>query len=270
MPDEVVAQIEAKGRKVRTETLAVAPTIVGLSLAEPWRRLIAMIIDLIVVASLSLLSGPFLGITMGLLLALILGRGKSAPLMLRIARWVLRVIGAGVVFLSILALGHSSITRWDKLNLAALRAPTVSVAMQKTVFVGPNESYGRMRAAVQELQQQVEDLKSEVKAERASSRTLAGRTRALTGTLGVTFGWSGIYFTLLTGLCNGRTLGKFILGIRAAKINGTPFTYFDGFLRQGGYIAGLAMGMIGFLKLLWEPNRQAVEDRIAATVVVKI
>jgi hypothetical protein len=40
-------------------------------------------------------------------------------------------------------------------------------------------------------------------------------------------------------------------------------------LRQGGYVAGVAMGMIGFLKVLWEPNRQAVEDRIAGTVVVK-
>ena len=88
--------------------------------------------------------------------------------------------------------------------------------------------------------------------------------------LGVTFGWAGIYFTLLAGLLNGRTLGKFIFRIRAVKINGTPFTYFDGFIRQGGYVAGVALGMLGFLKLLWEPNRQAVEDRIAATVVVKV
>ena len=40
-------------------------------------------------------------------------------------------------------------------------------------------------------------------------------------------------------------------------------------MRHGGYVAGIAMGMIGFLKLLWEPNRQAVEDRIAGTVVVR-
>ena len=70
-------------------------------------------------------------------------------------------------------------------------------------------------------------------------------------------------------LVNGRTLGKLLLGIRAVKVNGAKFTYFDAFVRQGGYVAGVAMGMIGFLKLLWEPNRQAVEDRIAATVVVK-
>jgi len=113
-------------------------------------------------------------------------------------------------------------------------------------------------------------MKSVVEAERLASATLIGRARALTGMLGVTFGWAGIYFTLLAGLLNGRTLGKFIFRIRAVKINGTPFTYFDGFIRQGGYVAGVALGMLGFLKLLWEPNRQAVEDRIAATVVVKV
>ena len=48
-----------------------------------------------------------------------------------------------------------------------------------------------------------------------------------------------------------------------------PFTFFDAFVRNGGYVAGVAMGLTGFLKLLWEPNRQAVEDRIASTVVVK-
>jgi uncharacterized RDD family membrane protein YckC len=49
-----------------------------------------------------------------------------------------------------------------------------------------------------------------------------------------------------------------------------PFTFFDAFVRHGGYVAGVAMGLTGFLRLLWEPNRQAVEDRIAGTVVVKV
>jgi uncharacterized RDD family membrane protein YckC len=60
-----------------------------------------------------------------------------------------------------------------------------------------------------------------------------------------------------------------LLGIRAAKTDGLPFTFFDAFVRHGGYVAGVAMGLTGFLRLLWEPNRQAVEDRIAGTVVVK-
>jgi|GEM_PF-3377778 len=30
------------------------------------------------------------------------------------------------------------------------------------------------------------------------------------------------------------------------------------------------MGLLGFAKILWEPNRQAVQDSMAATVVVKV
>jgi uncharacterized RDD family membrane protein YckC len=115
----------------------------------------------------------------------------------------------------------------------------------------------------------VEELKKEYREQRAAGASWLHQTRAFTGALGVTFGWSGIYFTLVTGLLRGRSLGKLLLGTRVVKVNGTPLTYFDTFIRHGGYVAGVAMGMIGFLKILWEPNRQGVEDRIAGTVVIK-
>lgn len=266
MTQETAVRVESGGRKVRTETLAVAPEIVGLSLAEPWRRLAAMIVDLAVIAALSLLTAPFLGLALGIMLALILGMGRGAPIALVIARWVCRLLGAGVILLSALALGHASFTRGN-INLDALQRSGESPAMKQTVFVPPNATFSQLHAAVDELSRQVDSLKAEI---RAADDTLARRAEVLAGSAGVTFGWSGIYFTLLTGLFNGRTVGKFLLRIRAAKVNGTRFTYFDGFIRQGGYVAGVAMGMIGFLKLLWEPNRQTVEDRIAATVVVKV
>lgn len=255
-----------KGRKVRADTLAVAPEILGLNLAEPWRRLGAMLIDLVIIAALSQLAGALLGIAMGLMLALILGTGSGAPFALRLARWVCRLAGGAVMLVSILALGQVPIIKGG-FDLSAVGEE--SAAMQQTVFVPENATYGQMRAGVDELNDQVTDLKKEIRAERAMHRTPAGRATALTQSVGVTFGWSGVYFTLLAGLLNGRTLGKWLLGIRAAKINGTRFSYFDGFVRQGGYVAGVAMGFIGFLKLLWDPNRQAVEDRIAATVVVR-
>lgn len=255
------------GRHVRADTLAVAPEILGLSLAEPWRRLAAMLVDLVIIALLSQLAGAFLGIAMGLLLALILGAGKGAPFALRLARWACRVAGGVVVLFSLLALGHTPLIRG---GLDFKAAGEESPAMKKSVFVPENASYSQLRNATAELSEQVDVLKDEIRAERESQRTPAGRALAITGAVGVTFGWSGVYFTLLTGLLNGRTVGKLLFGTRAAKINGAKFTYFDGFVRQGGYVAGVAMGLIGFLKLLWEPNRQAVEDRIAATVVVKV
>ena len=113
-------------------------------------------------------------------------------------------------------------------------------------------------------------MKAEIREQQGASASWVRQARAFTGALGVTFGWSGLYFTLLAGTWNGRTLGKRLVGTRAVRINGAPLTYFDAFIRSGGYVAGVAMGMIGFLKLLWEPNRQAVEDRIAGTVVVRV
>ena len=59
--EETKAKVPA-GRRVTAEALAVAPDVLGLPLAEPWRRLAAMLIDLGAVSALSLLSGPWLGL----------------------------------------------------------------------------------------------------------------------------------------------------------------------------------------------------------------
>ena len=41
------------------------------------------------------------------------------------------------------------------------------------------------------------------------------------------------------------------------------------FGRYGGYGAGFATGLLGFLQVYWDPNRQAIQDKISATVVIK-
>jgi uncharacterized RDD family membrane protein YckC len=104
----------------------------------------------------------------------------------------------------------------------------------------------------------------------AARESWAYQARVFANALGVTFGWSGVYFTLAAGFLGGATLGKRILGIRAVKTHGGPFTFFDAFVRHGGYVAGVAMGLTGFLQILWEANRRGVEDRIADTVVVRV
>ena len=257
------------GRKVTAETLTVAPAVLGQPLAEPWRRLAAIVVDLMVVGLLSFLARPWLALGTGVLLFVLLGNSPTAPVVLRTFRWICRALGVLVFLLGALALGHGSFLRPAGLNLAALTGGGESAAMKDTVVVAPNASASELRSANVRLQEQVEALKAENNEFRAGNSSWLYKARALTRTLGVTFGWSGIYFTLLAGSCRGRTLGKMLLGTRAVRINGAPLTFFDAFIRNGGYVAGVAMGMIGFLKLLWEPNRQAVEDRIAGTVVVK-
>ena len=257
------------GRRVIADTLAVAPEVLDLPLAEPWRRLAAIAVDVIAVALLSLLATPILGLATGVLVMVLLGRRREVPLALKVVRWLLRGFGAVIVLLSVLALGHVSSVQSRELNLDALTGRAESAALKETVYVSPNPSSAELRAANARLQQQVDSLKKEIREQQAAGSSWLYRTKAFTGALGVTFGWSGIYFTLIVGAWNGRSLGKFLFRVRVVKVNGQPLTFFDAFIRQGGYVAGVAMGMIGFLKILWDPNRQTVEDRIAATVVVK-
>ncbi len=270
MAEESVVDSVIKGRKVREEKLAVAPEVLGLALAAPWRRLGAILIDMLCIGVLSWLSGPVLGIASGVMLAVLFGNQASAPVALRLFRWICRGLGLILVGLSILALGHWSFLQSETFNLEVLQGTEESVAMKRNIWVEPNASYNQLRESTKELQKQVDELKKEVEIERQHSRTWLGRARGFVGALGVTFGWSGVYFTLCAGLLNGRTPGKLLWGIRAAKINGNAFTFMDGFVRHGGYIAGIAMGLLGFAKVLWEPNRQAVQDSMAATVVVKV
>jgi uncharacterized RDD family membrane protein YckC len=256
------------GRVVKAEALSVAPSVVGLELARPWRRLVAMLVDLAVVGVLSLLSGPWLGLATGAMLIVLFGNSAGAPIPLKAVRGVCRLLGAIVVLLSVLALGHVSLLRESGLELEVFTGREPIPAMTETVYVPPDAGASALRAATSKLEKQVAELKAENVRLQEGTRSWVHQSRAFAGTLGVTFGWSGVYFTLLAGAFSGRTLGKLLLRIRAVKTDGMPFTFFDAFVRHGGYVAGVAMGLTGFLRLLWEPNRQAVEDRIAGTVVV--
>ena len=257
------------GRRVIAETLAVAPEVLNLPLAEPWRRLAAIVVDVAVVGLLSLLSTSILGLATGVLVMVLLGSRRDVPLAMKIVRWILRGFGTVLILLSVLALGHVPSVQSRALNLDALTGRAESAALKETVFVSPNPSPSELRAATAQLQEQVGELKKEIREQQAAGASWLYRAKAFTGALGGTFGWSGVYFTLMVGAWNGRSLGKFLFRVRVVRINGQALTFFDGFVRQGGYVAGVAMGMIGFLNVLWDPNRQAVEDRIAGTVVVK-
>lgn len=258
------------GRVVTAQTLAPAPAVIGQALAEPWRRVAGIAVDLVLVALLSILSRPWLGVGTGVMLLVLFGNSRTVPLPLKIVRMFCRGVGGALVLLCGLAIGHVHVLRSTELHWDILGGKPASVAMREHVHVSPEAGTSELNGAVEKLQRQVDDLKKENREWQKASGSWSYQVRTFTNALGITFGWSGVYFTLFAGLLGGRTPGKLLFGTRAAKINGHPFTFFDAFVRHGGYVAGVAMGMTGFLNLLWEPNRRAVEDRIAGTVVVKV
>jgi hypothetical protein len=87
--------------------------------------------------------------------------------------------------------------------------------------------------------------------------------------LGLGIGWSGLYFTFLTAFFRGRTPGKRLFGIRVLRLDGSALSYWVSFERFGGYAASLFTGMEGFLRILWDRNRQCLQDKLAETVVIR-
>jgi len=129
--------------------------------------------------------------------------------------------------------------------------------------------------ALEALRDNSADLEDELRrtqAERDRAREGAGFGGWITGKLddiGFGLGWWTMYFAILMPLMKGQTPGKKALGIRVIRLDGQRVTWWHAFERAGGYAAGFATGLLGFLQIYWDPNRQATHDKIAGTVVIR-
>lgn len=128
---------------------------------------------------------------------------------------------------------------------------------------------------VDRLQDQLDDEKKERDAaqkELTESRTgvaaFAVLLRDMWKQLGSAFGLWSLYFTVLTSMWKGQTIGKRLMRVRVVRLDGHPIGWWSAFERAGGYVAGLATGLLGFAQVLWDPNRQCIHDKIVGTVVV--
>lgn len=151
----------------------------------------------------------------------------------------------------------------DSAALDSLTPPVEAVVAGRTIDA--------LEAQVEELEDtkaQVEDENDELRRQ-VQSPSLFRMMRATANDFGITIGWVGLYFTLFLAWWTGRTPGKYLVGIRVVRLSGEPLSLWLAFERFGGYAAGIATGMFGFAQLYWDPNRQALHDRIARTVVIR-
>lgn len=88
--------------------------------------------------------------------------------------------------------------------------------------------------------------------------------------MGLGFGWAAFYFTVFTARFDGQTLGKKILGIQVIQLDGANISLWAAFGRYGGYAAGFTTGLLGFMQIFWDPNRQGIQDKISSTVVIDL
>jgi len=159
----------------------------------------------------------------------------------------------------------SSVVAGDSAATDSLR-PSVARIVAAPELEERERRIGSLRAENNELQDDLQQARADLEAEQAKG--LRRTVTNLFDEFGLGLGWSGLYFTFLTGFFRGRTPGKRLLGVRIVRLDGKPLGYWASFERFGGYAASLFTGFEGFLRILWDPNRQGLEDKLAETVVV--
>ena len=102
----------------------------------------------------------------------------------------------------------------------------------------------------------------------SKSQSLIGWVEGIISDLGLGFGWAALYYSVLSAWWGGHTIGKKLLRVKVVKLDGTLPNLWESFGRYGGYTAGFATGLLGFLQIFWDPNRQTIQDKIAETLVL--
>ncbi len=317
LPADRVERAAARDRRrwVSPEPLNVAPALVGLPLASPSRRALAIAFDLVVIALLSDVSGFWLLAGLALVALQLRSRRGGAT---RGPRWVVGWMIAGLVALLALQQAGEQWQRWrhpvlrghgasglsagdtdeadaddaepgavdDRAATAtagaalgsspatAFIAPTVVAALDAAASAAAAAASAAASAAAvphPSDAQRIAQLEAEL-AEARRPKPLHWRERLgqMLDDLGAGLGWGIVYFSLLPAWWGGQTVGKKVFGLRVAELTGKPVTVMRCLKRYGGYAAGVATGGLGFVQVLWDPNRQAIQDKAAHTVVIDL
>lgn len=285
---------------ITPDAFSVAPDLLGIRLAHPWRRLAAFGIDGLFV---TLIAQTSLAILIALVCALLLWRavspGSSTSLTGRTTRIALRLLIALFAFILVLKL-------WETVRPEPRGEPAAVMSIDPDAppppAAGPGEDDGSAAAATaprpaasepaaDSLAGGTAGVDSMAHALAAENAQLRERNRALEARLqqdeedpgplraffaemldelGLGLGWFGFYFIALTVLGRGQTPGKRLLGIRVIRLDATPIGWWIALERFGGYAASFFSGLLGFAQLLWDRNRQALHDKATGTVVIRV
>jgi uncharacterized RDD family membrane protein YckC len=240
---------------VTPDAFQVAPDLLGVPLAKPARRAGAMLVDLAVVGLLSLSGSLAFALAIGVLCyQLVRGAVRSSAQRSHVVALVIAVaLGTGVFWLG-QQIGDDE-DEPDHTEVIADVAEVMEAAEENPELLALEKS-------IELLQKENARLREE------QAPGLLAWGEGVLDDIGFGFGWAAAYFTLLTALWNGQTLGKRVFGLRVLRLNGKPLSVWNSFERAGGYAAGFATGLLGFAQVQWDANRQAIHDKICGTVVI--
>jgi len=254
---------------ITPEDLNVSPALLGLPLATPQQRLIAMGLDLALLALLAgvanvwLLAAPALAMWLRIR-ARRPGQSPRKPWL----AWGLVMVFAWLG----LNQAYDEFRHGDAHGDAKTKPPLVAVQDEadEAAPAAAQPASGAVSGVARSDAQRIAELEAEVARLHKSRFDVREQVKAWTDDLGLSLGWAIAYFSLVPVLWPGQTVGKRLMGLRVMELTGKPMTLMQCLKRYGGYAAGISTGMLGFAQLLWDPNRQAIQDKTAHTVVVDI
>jgi uncharacterized RDD family membrane protein YckC len=312
---EQLALSKAETREVITPyAFEVDNALLGLPLASPTQRALAMIIDVALIFLAAKLSATIIAFVAAM--AFYKGTAQQyLPKMSSVWRRILKIVAASILFVSALAVlsigidyleGDDSdqgltvqgLKIQDDIQLTSTEKKQVNAYLVQTAdesceqfcqqnaldnLIGQVPKLAEMddlqnpqlaKAFLQllvlgennelKLTQLIED-----KPAQTTTHSILQWGKGIIQDLGLGFGWAAVYFTLFSLLWRGQTPGKKLCNTRVVALSGESLGLLDCFGRYGGYGAGFATGLLGFLQVYWDPNRQAIQDKISATVVIQ-
>lgn len=300
--------------KVTPYAFSVAPQVLDMPLAKPWRRCTAILLDLMFIGLASESISDEVGILM-LLIMWLARRYMNNTQFKRIAAIAIMVIFIGNIGYAWLidddASHPTKASTHNTLEAAqALQLLPEMIAVEQCAAIDDSQCTDEAVRALNTAAEQADiapDIVTEIIGGAANEPhsttpiieanvTLDSDPHASTDTsdinhnadgkpnvhstplhwlkgaltdLGLRFSWAALYFTFFCAWFNGKTPGKALLGIRVIHLDGKPMTIWSAFGRYGGYGAGIATGLLGFVQIYWDPNRQAIQDKISATAVIR-
>ena len=259
---------------VRPEALNVTPDLLGAPLAPPSRRALAMAVDAGLIALLSSTGMFWIAGGIGALAIQLARPLPGRPRSRSVLMW------GALALLLVLAFQHGQ--HWvehrndapgvaaaaddddDDARAAKAAGEAASATAAEVALHAAEAQQVRDAARIRDLEAQL--------VEARKPRPIQWKDEAMRQLhkLGVRFFWAIAYFSLLPFWWKGQTVGKRVFGLRVVELTGKPLGLMTCFGRYGGYAAGLATGGMGFWQILWDPNRQAVQDKLAHTVVIDL
>jgi uncharacterized RDD family membrane protein YckC len=202
-------------------------------------------------------------------LSVILGEGAGQPADTALAREA-AALDPGALAATLTDLDGADAP--DSVTVGGTAVPTdawVVALRTRAIDVFASDTVASLAGTASRQAGQIASLRAELDAAEAEAESgFFALMRDVFGQLGSAFGVWTLYFTVATVVLRGRTVGKLAARIRVVRLDGQPLTWLPSLERAGGYAAGVATGLMGFMRVFWDRNRQCVHDRIVGTVVV--